>query len=109
MFGTKDPSQIGYFEANTAYGKTALRQAQRTDTHVHRLLAARIILDIGALQYFVEQDERLTGQTWERAKHRFTRISNEVDNVCYHLPEAENNEEALSEVAKVLVREDKTE
>lgn len=107
MFGTDDPTQVGYFSADSEYGKAVLRQAQRTDTHVYRILSGRIVLDASQLKEFVAQDDRLTGQTQQRVDQRWRLGSNEMMNVFQLLPDAADESDTVDKVAEELVRMDK--
>jgi hypothetical protein len=108
LFGnSNEPSKIGYFDADSQWGKMVLRQAQRHDEHVYRVLSARIILDTSQLRNFAGQDDRLTGRHEERVDRRFHRASDEMMELFGIVDEAIVSEDSVDDVAAALVREDK--
>lgn len=107
MFGTDSPSEIGYFEDDSPYGKMLLRQAQRTDTHVYRVLSTRLVLDVTTLKGFTEQDSRLQGQERERMVNHYRRTTNELRDMLYFIPEAAAKSKEMEEVAELLIEQDK--
>lgn len=106
MFSS-EPSEVGYYSAESEYGKAVLRQAQRTDTHVYRLLSARIVLDTSQLRAFMRQDDRVSGQQRERAIRHWERGSDELMDVFRLLPEAVDGEAGVDDVAEQLAEMDK--
>lgn len=107
MFGNHQPSEVGYYEADSAYGKMLLRKAQRTDTHVYRILSTRLAMDITTLKAFTQQDTRIEGQERERMNNHYRRTSNELRDMLYFVPEAVMKTEEMTEVAELLVEQDK--
>lgn len=107
MFGSSDPSQIGYFEAEDEYGKMVLRQAQRTDTHVYRLLSARVILDFTTLKSLTKQDGRIEGQQRERMERHYRQATDRLRDMYYLIPEGVAQEEDVDDVVELLADGDK--
>jgi tRNA(Arg) A34 adenosine deaminase TadA len=108
MFGSEtDPSDIGYFEADSAYGKMVLRQAMRMDIHVYRILSARIAADSGTLMAFIEQDPRIEGYEHQRAQQRFNNLSHQSMQLFTRAPEAVEDEPELDDVTMCIIEDDK--
>ena len=107
MFGTDSPSEVGYFKAHSFYEKKLLREAQRTDTHVYRILSTRLTMDITALKTFAEQDSRLVGQEQERFDNYYRQATDCLRDAFYFPEEAVLSSEEMTEVAELLDRQDK--
>lgn len=107
MFDNKTPDEIGYFEADDKYGKTLLRQAVRTDTHVYRLVSGRVMADTSTLMHFVAQDDRVAGYKQERVKQRFSKVSHESLQLFSLLPEAVEEESPLGDIIEIIAEDDK--
>jgi hypothetical protein len=107
MFGSNDPADVDYYSAQSAYGKTVLRQAMATDVHPHRVVSSRIVMDTAMLRNFAEQDSRIEGEQWQRFDRRFQRGSNELMQAFYIVPEAVSEEQDVDAVAELLVDRDK--
>lgn len=107
MFGSSCPSEVGYFTAEDAYGKTVLRQAQRTDTHIYRILSARIVLDVTSFKSFTKQDDRIQGHERERLEMHYRQATDRLRDMNYLIPEAVGQSEDIDDVVNLLVNEDK--
>lgn len=107
IFGADNPAEVGYFEADSPYEKKLLREAQRTDTHVYRILSTRLTMDITALKTFADQDSRLAGQDKELFDNYYRQATDCLRDAFYVPEEAVLETKEMMEVVELLVEQDK--
>lgn len=107
MLFSDDPSESGFYEAESKYGKLVLRRARKHDLHVYKLLTARLMLDSGQLRAFCKQDSRLVGQHSERCNMYSLQANNRVIDLANLLDEGTSHEQEIDEIAASLAAEEK--
>lgn len=107
MFNSTGPSDAEYYDGDTAYAKTVLRQAMRHDVHPYEILSARMVVDLSELLAFAKQDERVRGRHEERAERRFHRAGNELRELYSIVDEGVTSEDRVDGIAELLIEDDK--
>jgi hypothetical protein len=107
LFDADEPADIGYFDADDEWGKMVLRQAQRHDYHVYRVLSARVMSDLTQVRTFARQDDRLSGNQRDHFDNRWNRATDNSMELFHLLDEAVVRVQDVQETVPPLIAEEK--